>query len=84
MPFESKKLDPLILGVTSIACSKLFFSLLHDPEGPNLLIVTGLVVVLFLFSWTLYSRLRPENPKKLLLVILAQLVVVISLSFYLK
>lgn len=84
MHFHSRKLHLLILGVTSLACSRLFFFLLDDPEGPNLLIVTGLAFILYLPSLAMYAALGFANPKKLLSVVLLQLVVVTSLYFGLK
>lgn len=39
----------LILGVTSILCSRLLFWLFDDPEGPNLLIVLAMAAFMYLF-----------------------------------
>ena len=38
----------LILVIVSFALSGLAFHLINDPEGPNLLIVTVLALVIFL------------------------------------
>lgn len=40
----------LILALTAALCSRLIFFLIADPEGPNLLVVTGLAAVLFVVS----------------------------------
>ncbi len=36
---NSKKTSLLILGTTSVVCSRVMFSFFNDPEGPNLLVV---------------------------------------------
>ncbi len=36
-----------ILAVASLLCSRLIFAFIKDPEGPNLLIVAVLGVVIF-------------------------------------
>lgn len=46
MQHLSRKIH-ILLGVTSIVFSRLLFFLVDDSEGPNLLIVTALAVVLF-------------------------------------
>ncbi len=51
---KHKKLALLLLGIISLTCSKIFFFLLDDPEGPNLLIVTVLALVIYFFFLTLY------------------------------
>jgi hypothetical protein len=48
MQFRSTKGSLLLLGVTALACSRTLFFLFHDPEGPNLLIVTVLAVILYI------------------------------------
>ncbi len=41
----------IVLFIISMLCSRALFLLVDDPEGPNLLIVTMLAVILyFLFS----------------------------------
>lgn len=84
MHFEYKKIQSLVLVVTSFVISRLMFFFFNDPEGPNLLIVTGATVILYLFSLLTYSLLPFENPKKLLLVIIIQILVTTVLYFCLK
>ncbi len=84
MDLDPQKLYLLILGATSLVCSKLFFFLLDDPEGPNLLIITWLAVILYLPSLAVYAALGFENSKKLLSVVLLQLTVITCLYFGLK
>lgn len=55
MYFKSKKTSLLILGITALALSRVTFSLFNDPEGPNLLIVVGLALILYLLSLTAYA-----------------------------
>lgn len=45
---NSKKVQLVLLGVVSLVCSRLFFALLNDPEGPNLLIVFVLAAIIYL------------------------------------
>jgi len=48
-----------ILLIVSFAISKLVFFLINDPEGPNLLIVTALAMLIFVplaFIYLKYSR----------------------------
>jgi hypothetical protein len=47
MNLKSKKVS-LIIGIISLICSRLIFALVNDPEGPNLLIVVGLAIVIYL------------------------------------
>lgn len=70
--------DLISLGITAVLISRIWFALLNDREGPNLLIVGGMSVCIFLLSGTLYT-LSPlktlTGPKRLLSVIFAQLLV---------
>ncbi len=80
MNFISKKTSLIILGVTAVTLSRLFFYFLDDPEGPNLLIV--LVLAAFLYGVSLgvhrYSR-KIEPLKRLLLTVFVQALIVIGL-----
>jgi hypothetical protein len=52
MPLESKKTSLLLLLViTAFVCSRALFFFFHDPEGPNLLIVTVLALILYSASF---------------------------------
>ena len=81
MLLESKKLSLLLLVITALVCSRtLFFFFFHDPEGPNLLIVTVLALILYtasLIAW----RFIPATTisKKLLFAICTQLLIVTGL-----
>jgi hypothetical protein len=81
MHLESKKARLLILGVTSILCSRLVFFFFDDPEGSNLLVVMGLAIILYLLSLISYSLLSLKNPERLLLVIIIQIAIATGIYF---
>ena len=47
MKHKLKKSTLLVLGVVSLILSRLFFVFVNDPEGPNLLIVVALAVLIY-------------------------------------
>ena len=58
---QFKNWSLVILMITAFACSRSVFAAINDPEGPNLLIVSVLAVVLFLPSSAAYlSTFRPS------------------------
>lgn len=85
MYFKSKKTLLLILGVTSIACSRVLFLFFNDPEGPNLLVVMGMAAIVYLASLMVYLfHLSTTDLRKFLLAISIQIVVVTGLYFLLS
>lgn len=44
----------LVLAITAAICSRAMFAFFHDPEGPNLLVVTGMAAVIYIFSAIFY------------------------------
>ncbi len=58
MYFKSKKISLLILGITAIACSRLMFLFINDPEGPNLLIVMVVAVIIFFLFLVIYKVIK--------------------------
>jgi hypothetical protein len=61
MNLRTKNARLLALGVVSLMLSRLVFFLINDPEGPNLLIVTVLAVVIFfviLFVYRFITSMR--------------------------
>ncbi len=87
MYFTSKKTSLLILAVTSILCSRLLFLFFNDPEGPNLLVVMEMAVIVYFLSLVVY--LSNSNPsitalKRLLLVIFIQILIVTGFYFWLR
>ena len=80
MLLESKKLSLLLLVITALVCSRTLFFFFHDPEGPNLLIVTVLALILYGASFLAW-RFIPATTvsKKLLFAICTQLLIVVGL-----
>lgn len=94
MYFKSKNFSSLILGVSSLICSRVMFSLFDDPEGPNLLIVVVMALIIYgaslaVYSWNptlkgvfqFRSPVSPQNIKSLLVVVSIQILV--ATVFYL-
>ena len=80
MHATSKKTSLLILGITALVCSRTLFFLFDDPEGPNLLVVTVLAVILYSASLMVYSFVpATAGLKKLLLAFCTQIVIVAGL-----
>jgi hypothetical protein len=79
MHFASKKTSFVIPALTAIACSRALFSLLNDPEGPNLLIVMVMAAIIYFLSLMLCTRnLLVMGLKKLLLTIGVQMILLIG------
>jgi hypothetical protein len=78
MYFKSKKTSLLILGITSIICSRTMFVFFDDPEGPNLLIVFVAALVIFLVSLSAFV-FRLSDLAKLGLAILIQILTIVLL-----
>ena len=87
MYFKSKRTSLIILGITSLLCSRAWFALLNDPEGPNLLIVTVLAAIIYglsLVAYVYYPSPKLAGLKRLLLAILTQIIIVTGLYFFLN
>lgn len=91
MTFKSKKISTLILGVSSLVCSRVMFLFIDDPEGPNLLIVVVLAMVLYFLSLTIYKlgfsipKFNPvlaalTNHKRLITIVVIQ--ILLATTFY--
>lgn len=87
----SKNTSSLILGITSFVFTRILFLLFNNPEGPNLLIVTGMALIIYGISLTVYSfaiSLKTLSPLsntpqiKLLLVMVIQIFLLGGLFFY--
>jgi hypothetical protein len=76
----------MILGATAIICSRMLFLFFNDPEGPNLLIVTGLTMAVYFLSFVayVYSPSKMKGLKRLSVVICIQILSVIGLYFCMK
>ena len=83
MNLKSKKTSLIILGVTSLVFSRVMFVFFNDPEGPNLLIVVGAAVVLYFLSLSIYL-FNLSLPKKLVLAVFIQIIVVLWAVLLLK
>lgn len=72
----------VILGAASIAFSKLLLTLFNDPEGPNLLIVMVTAAVIYVASFIFYKFIsRVDSPRRFILTILVQVIIVACLYF---
>ncbi len=80
MPLTSTKTPLFLLLLTAFVCSRTWFVFIDDPEGPNLLIVTVLALILFGASYLAWKFIPATTAStKLLLAICAQLAIVIGL-----
>jgi hypothetical protein len=88
MYFKSKKISLLILAITAIVCSRVMFLFFNDPEGPNLLVVTGMAVIVYLLSLAAYlfypSTRAFTGFKRLILIIFIQMLIVTGSYFLLR
>jgi hypothetical protein len=84
--FKSKTTSLLILAATALVCSRVLFFVFNDPEGPNLVVVTGLALVVYLLSLAVYllSPLKITGVRRLAAVIGIQVLSVIVLYFFVK
>jgi hypothetical protein len=84
--FRSKKISLMILAVIAIICSRVLFFFFNDPEGPNLLIVAGLALAVYLLSSAAYifSPSKVSGIKRLSAIICIQILSVIGLYFCMK
>jgi hypothetical protein len=84
MFLKLKKNSLLLLGITSIVSARVLFCFFNDPEGPNLLVVMGTAVFLYLLSLLPYFfRLSVSEVRRFLLGIFIQILFVIGLYFFL-
>lgn len=61
MYYKSKKITLLILGLTSLVLSRTAFAFLNDLEGPNLLVVFVLALVIYCSSLAVYFFIIPKK-----------------------
>jgi hypothetical protein len=76
----------VILGITATICSRMLFFMLHDAEGPNLLIVAGLAMALFLLSYSAYVFIPSgmKGFKRTTVAICIQVLLAIGLYFCMR
>jgi hypothetical protein len=76
----------MLLAATAIICSRMLFFFFNDPEGPNLLIVVGLAIVVYFLSLAAYvfGPSKMKDIKRLSAGICIQILSVIGLYFCMK
>ena len=84
MFFKLEKTPLLILGITALICSRAMFFFFNDPEGPNLLVVTVMTAIVYFLSLAAAHVFNSAGPKKLLLTIFIQIILVTGLYFLLR
>jgi hypothetical protein len=78
--FESKKTSLLLLVFTALIFSRTLFFFFHDVEGPNLLIVILLALILYSPSFIAWRFIPARTAsRKLLFAICMQLLIVTGL-----
>lgn len=87
MNFTSKKTQLIILAITALILSRIPFFFFNDPEGPNLLVVLGTAVIVYVISlaaYLLYPFKKQEGTKGFPLAIAIQIVVIALFYFCFK
>lgn len=80
MPLASTKTPLVLLVISAFSCSRLLFYFFDDPEGPNLLIVTVLALILLGASFIAWRFIPATTAsKRLLIAICVQLAIVAGL-----
>jgi hypothetical protein len=76
----SKNISFLILAVTALALSRGMFYLFSDPEGPNLVVVAGMALILFAASiagnYFHSSTIAVLGTRRLVIAVVVQIIVV--------
>lgn len=73
------KIEFITLGLLALVCSKVFFWLINDPEGANLLIVLIVAAFLFLASLLVYRFTRITHTQQWIAAALVQILLAIIL-----
>lgn len=82
MDFNSKKASTIVSGIVSLVLSMAWFSFINDPEGPNLLVIAVLALILYFSSLAVGSFItHATGLKRLLFVIGIQIIIAIGLYF---
>jgi hypothetical protein len=85
MLIKSKRTSLIILAITALILSRLMFLLFNDPEGPNLGVVTGMALIVYVPSLVIFVfRTSTTRLVKLLLAIVIQIIIVTVCYFLLK
>jgi hypothetical protein len=70
-----------------MVASRVMFLFFNDPEGPNLLVVMGMAVIIYFLSlavYLFYPSTKLTGLKRLLLVIFVQIIIVTGFYFCLN
>lgn len=90
-----KKLYFLIFAITALICSRVMFVFIDDPEGPNLLVVFGVALIIYFLSLAFYifnpliknklkdTSILPFSDIKMF-VTLVSIQIVVALVLYLR
>lgn len=86
MNLSQKNISLIILGLTSIVCTRLMLMLINDPEGPNLLVVLVMSAVVYTLALPVYflSLEAPRQITKILLTFLAQVIIVAIMYIFIR
>ncbi|HEY9000639.1 MAG TPA: hypothetical protein VIM89_04765 [Mucilaginibacter sp.] len=84
--FHSRKVSLILLAVTAFIFSRILFVFFHDAEGPNPVVITGFVSVVYVSSILayLFVPLRIRGVIRLSATIVIQLLAVIALYILMK
>ncbi|MBN9692329.1 MAG: hypothetical protein J0M24_18940 [Verrucomicrobia bacterium] len=81
--FKSRNVSFLILAIAASVSSRLVFTYWADPEGPNLLVTTGLSVVVFVLTLAAYYSLgRLVGLTRLLVALAIQILLVVGVAVW--
>lgn len=84
--FKSKIISLAILAATSLICSRALFFFFDDPQGPNVLVVSGLAMIILFISALayLFVPFKLTGIKRLALIVCIQILSVGVLYFLMK
>ncbi len=81
----SKKTLLVFLGLTSVGFGRGLFLFLDDPEGPNLLVVLGMAVILYVSSLGIGAFGQPiTDRRRFFLAVLIQFSMAVIFSLLLR
>lgn len=85
MRMQSKNTSLLILAITALVSSRTLFAFINDPEGPNLLVVVGLAILIYIPSLLVFPRLTSVTSlRRVVSVLLFQVFLTIVLYLFLR
>ena len=83
---KSNRIALIISAITSLILSRSVFLFIDDPEGPNLLIVVVMALVIYLLSLSLYLYKPSERTvlKQTIFLIIFQIIISLILRILVK